>query len=91
MDALLLGQGRFAVHLRVVPVFHLVTRPIFPHQLSNFGPGAPILLHKHEQLSVFLVAPFFFTPGSELLVIVLVALFGGAFGKVVGNFSPVNR
>ena len=90
MDALLIGQGRFPIHLRVVSVLDLVARAILAHELGDFGPSTAILCHKHEQLSVFLVAPFFFTPGCELLVIVLMALLGGAVRKVYGDFRPIN-
>ena len=90
VDALLIGQGRFPIHLRVVPVLDLVARAILAHELGDFGPSTAILCHKHEQLSVFLVAPFFFTPGCELLMIVLMALLGGAVRKVYGDFRPIN-
>ena len=88
---LLFRNGLFAVHQRVIAVLDLVARPaLLAHQLGNHGPIAPIILHKHAQLSVLYTGPFLLTPLSELLVVVLVALFRGATGEFLGNLRPAD-
>ena len=88
---LLFRNGLFAVHQRVIAVLNLIARPAaLAHQLGNHGPIAPIILHKPAQLSVLYKGPFLLTPLSELLVVVLVALFRGATGEFLGNLRPAD-
>ena len=88
---LLFRNGLFAVHQRVIAVLDLIARPaLLAHQLGNHGPIAPIILHKPAQLSVLYTGPFLLTPLSELLVVVLVALFRGATGEFLGNLRPAD-
>ena len=89
MDVCFLGQGCLAVRLGVVPVLHLVARPV-RHEFGDRGPALPMLLHEQEKTLVFGIIPRLLAPGRHLLGPVLVALLGGAISELLGDDLPAN-
>ena len=89
MDVCFLGQGCLAVHLGVVPILHLVARPV-RHELGDSGPALPMLLHKQEKSLVLNIVPALLAPGGHLLGPVLVALLGRAISELLGDRLPAN-